>query len=145
MPNCEFFQMKIQALIDNELPEEEISSVINHIESCYKCREDYIEFLKLRKKMNIIKVPEPSKEWFEELPKRVFRRVSSIVGKILFFGSYGALIAYALFSFFSDTGESTFVKFLVGALVLGVFVLLGVTISDKVKENKTDKYRGVIK
>jgi len=145
MLNCEDIKLKIQALTDNELPEEEIAEVINHIENCYVCRNEYIELLKLQRKMKNIKVPEPPKEWFEDLPKKVFRRLSSVLGKILFFGSYGALIAYALYSFFSDSGESTFLKFIVGALFLGILVLLGVTIVDRFRESKTDKYKGVIK
>lgn len=143
--NCEDAKLKVQALIDNELPDEEISPVVDHIQSCYACRDDYIALLKLQRKMKGLKVPEPSKEWFEELKTKTGRKVSSALGQIFFIGSYVVLIAYALFSLFTDSGEGLFIKLVVGGIVVGVLALLGVTISDRVRESRTDKYKGVIK
>ena len=145
MSECDEMKLKVQALADNELEEGQISSVVHHIESCYKCRDEYIQFLTLQKKMQGISVPEPSREWFEDLNKKKFRKFSSILGKILFFGSYLLLIIYALYTFFIDQEGDIVLKVLVGAVCAGVAVLLGVTIADRVRESKTDKYKGVMK
>ena len=124
MSECDEIKLKVQALADNELDEGQIPEVVHHIE---------------------IGVPEPSREWFEELDKKKFRKFSSVLGKILFFGSYLLLIVYALYTFFIDQEGEMVLKVLVGAVCAGVAVLLGVTIADRVKENKTDKYKGVMK
>jgi len=145
MSECEEMKLKVQALADSELEEEQIPEVVHHIESCYKCRDEYIQFLTFQKKMEGIGVPEPSREWFEELKNRKFRKFSSLLGKILFFGSYLLLILYALYSFFIDGDGDLVLKILVGAVCTGVVILLGVTIADRVKESKTDKYKGVMK
>ena len=143
--DCEQIKLQVQALTDNELDEKEIPKVLHHLESCYRCRNDYIELLSLQKRMKGLSIPEPTKEWFEDLPKKIFRGFSSLFGKLLFFGSYILLIGYALFTFFSDKEGDLFVKILIGGIVLGFIVLLGVTIGDRVGESRTDKYKGVIK
>ncbi len=142
---CQDAKLKVQALVDNELPEEEIDRVVDHVQSCYRCRDDYISLLKLQRKMKGLQFPEPPKEWFEDLKKKPIRRATSIFGQILFFGSYILLFAYALFTLFTDSGEGLFIKLVIGGIVLGMLSLLGVTIADRVRESKTDKYKGVMK
>lgn len=143
--NCEEAKLKVQSLVDTELLEEEISEVINHIQSCYKCRDDYVQLLKLQRKMKGVGQPEPSTEWFEAIQSRVGRKISSVVGQIVFIGSYIMLFGYAIASLFVDKGEGLFIKVVFGGILLGVFVILGVTIVDRIKESKTDKYKGVMK
>ena len=142
---CEDAKLKVQALVDNELEEDEITPVIDHIQSCYRCRGDYVGLLKLQRKMKGVRHPEPSPEWFEGLQKRVGRKLTSLLGQILFIGSYILLFGYAIITLFSDSDQSIFIKLVIGAIVLGVLSLLGVTIYDRVRESKTDKYKGVVK
>ncbi len=142
---CQDAKLKVQALIDNELPADDISSVVDHIQSCYHCRDEYVGLLKLQRKMKGIGHPEPPKEWFEELRKKPGRRLSSFLGQLFFIGSYVVLIAFAFYTLFTDSGEGLFIKLVVAGIVIGMLFLLGVTIADRVKESRTDKYKGVIK
>jgi len=142
---CKDAKLKVQALIDNELPEEEIDLVVDHMQSCYRCREDYVSLLKLQRKMKGLQYPEPSKQWFEELAKKRGRKLTSAFGLALFIGSYIVLLGYALFSLFTDSGEGLFIKIVIGSIVLGALALLGVAISDRLRESKTDKYKEVMK
>ena len=142
---CSDAKLKLPALLDSELDDSEIPVVVNHMESCYKCRNDYIDLLRLKKRMDSIEIPEPENEWFEMLQQRIARRLSALVGKALFFGSYLLLLAYALYSFFSSSEEGILLKILGGGIFLGLLILLGVTVMDRVRESKTDKYKGVTK
>jgi hypothetical protein len=142
---CNDAKLKAHALVDGELPESEIDEVMDHAQSCYQCRQEYVELLKLQRKMRGLVTGEPSQEWFEKLNKKIGRRMSSSIGQILFIASYIALIGYAVYTMFSDGSVSSFIKIAVGGILLGVLVLLGVTISDRVRESKDDKYKGVIK
>jgi len=142
---CQDAKLKVQALVDSELPEAEIDLVIEHVQSCYRCRDEYISLLKLQRKMKGLQFPEPSKEWFEDLKKKTGRRITSLFGQFLFIGSYIVLLAYALYAIFTNSGEGLFIKLIIGGIVLGALSLLGVTIADRVRESKTDKYKEVIK
>ena len=142
---CQDAKLKVQALVDSELPEDEIDTVVDHVQSCYRCRDDYISLLKLQRKMKGLHYPEPPKEWFEGLKKKAGRKVTSAFGQALFIGSYIVLFAYALYTLFTDSGEGLFIKLVIGGIVLGMLSLLGVTIADRVRESKTDKYKEVMK
>lgn len=142
---CQETTLKVQSLVDNELPEEEINEVVNHIQSCYRCRDEYVGLLKLQRQMKGLKTPEPPQEWFEQLKNKTGRKISAGLGQIAFIGSYIVLLAYAVFSLFTDSGEGLFIKLVVGGIVVGVLFLLGVAVTDRYRESKTDKYKGVMK
>ncbi|HAK47235.1 MAG TPA: hypothetical protein DCO79_15115 [Spirochaeta sp.] len=143
--NCDESKHKCQLLIDDELSEEEISPLMEHIESCYKCRDEYIGLLKLKKKLSGIKGPAPDEEWFETLRRSKGRRFAGGAGFILMVASWLLLAGYALFTLFSESGEGLFVKIVVAAAVLSVIVLFITALTDRIKESKTDKYKGVMK
>ena len=143
--DCMEAQIKMQAVLDNELNEEEIPGVMDHIESCYNCRQEYIDFLRLQKRLAGSAPQEPPKEWFEALEKQKFRKGFRRLGYIFFFGSYILLLGYFLFQFFSDGSEPAAVRLLTGGVLAGTIMLLIVTLYDRLKERKDDKYKGVIK
>ena len=101
--NCEQAKLKLSALLDNEIGENDVASTLSHLESCYQCRSEYIELLSLQKKIKGVNIPEPKKEWYEKFHKNIFRKSSGIIGKIFFFASYLALFIYALFHLFTST------------------------------------------
>ena len=143
--NCTDAQLKAQAIIDNELDESEIEEVITHMETCYTCRSEYINLLKLQRKIGNVCFPEPPKEWFEDLSKNSVRRTGTIIGRISFFGSYLFLFVFFLYQYFSDQSKSLFVKYGIAVAVLGGLVLFGITLFDRFKESKTDRYSEVEK
>ena len=145
MITCEQAKLQIQALLDNEIEEQQVAPLISHLESCYACRNEYISFLKLQRKLAGIGIPEPPKEWFEKLPNKVLRRTGRIFGKILFFGSYALLLGYALYSLLSDRNTENIIKIGVAGIAVGLLVLLGITVADRVRESKDDRYKGVMK
>ena len=145
MITCEQAKLQIQALLDNEIEEQQIAPLISHLESCYACRNEYISFLKLQRKLTGIGMPKPPKEWFEKLPNKVLRRTSRIFGKVLFFGSYALLLGYALYSLLGDRNTENIVKIGVAGIAVGFLVLFGITVADRVRESKDDRYKGVMK
>ncbi|MBN2511108.1 MAG: zf-HC2 domain-containing protein [Spirochaetales bacterium] len=143
--NCTEAQLKAQAIIDNELEEQEIDDVIAHIESCYTCRNEYVNLLKLQRKMGRVSYPEPPEEWFEALSRSRFRNAGSFFGRIVFLGSYMLLFGYFLFQYFSDAKESLFQKITLGGVLTGLLLLFLVTLCDRIHELKNDKYGEVEK
>lgn len=142
---CEEAQLMVQALLDNELAEKEIEETLSHIESCHKCRKTYVELILLKKSLRGITFPDPGKEWFENLEKNKARKGFSFFGKFFFFGSYLLLIGYALFNFFKEEKADLFLVIAVAGVFLGIFILLGISIADRIKESKTDRYKEVMK
>ena len=143
--NCDDAKLKCQLLIDDELNEEEIAPLMEHLESCYNCRDEYIGLLKLRKKLSGIKGPAPDEEWFEAINRSRGRKFAGGAGFFLLIASWLLLAAYALFSLFTDSSEGIFIKIVVAAAVLSVIVLFITALTDRLKERKNDKYKEVMK
>ncbi|MFP4113108.1 MAG: hypothetical protein ACOC2Y_04700 [Spirochaetota bacterium] len=138
-------RMKIQALVDNELPESEIEPTIEAIQGSYEYRTEYAELLRLKKRLGSGPAPRPSEDWLEKAERRISRRVSSGLGTLLFIGSYVVLLAYAIYTLFRDPEVPLIVSVLTVTGVVGFVVLLGNAIADRVRESRTDKYRGIIR
>lgn len=142
---CEDIKEKISAFIDNEIDAKEVAPLLSHLESCYQCRQEYLELLALQKEMKHLDIPLPGKEWYEEFQQKMPRKITGIVGRLFFFASYMGLLIFSLVQFFNDPGEDLFLKILIGGITAGVVVLLGVTIADRIHESKNDRYKGVMK
>lgn len=141
----EELKLKIQALVDNELPPEEIEPVMKTIEGNYELRTEYVELKKLMHTMAGLQYPKPKEEWFQKLARRPVRRLFNGLGLWAFIASYLLLVGYALYTFFSDPGEALLPKLFAGGLILSILLLAGVTIRDRLVESKDDKYKGVMK
>ncbi|MCK4541942.1 MAG: hypothetical protein KAU17_06900 [Spirochaetales bacterium] len=143
--NSDELKLKIQALVDNELSESEIPEVLDAIESDYTLRKEYQEILQLQARMKGVDYPQPEPEWFEKGLVNPARKGISLLGKVLFLGSYVLLLGYAVYSALVDQGEHLLIRISIGGITLGILVLLGITIGDRLRERKTDKYKGIIR
>jgi len=143
--NSEELKLKIQALVDNELDEAEIPTIMDEIEGSYEMRNEYVELLRLRRRLSAIPFPEPPEEWFEKAARRRGRRLFGWTGNLLFVGSYVALLGYALLTLIRGSEASTWVKVGVAGIAAGFIVLLLRAIADRIRESRTDKYKEVMK
>ena len=145
--NCDEARLLVQALFDKELDGPEAEKVISHLESCYHCRKEYTDLLRLEAKMKGLSYPEPSVEWFEELSSRRWRRKSSFLGYFLFFASYLVLLFYALFTLITDPAQSIIMRVAVAGLSSGLLVLFFIVVQDRFRERKQEngRYKEVMK
>lgn len=143
--NPEELKLKIQALVDNELDEREIPEIMKEIEGSYDMRREYIELLRLRKRLSGPSGEEPPPEWFERTARHASRRLFSWTGNSLFVGSYLLLLGYSIFSLLHGSQTGLLVKLSVAGITIGFVVLLIRAIADRIRESRTDKYKGVMK
>ena len=143
--NSEEIQLKIQALADNELPEGEIGSVLDAVQGSYEYREEYAELLRLKKRLSGVVAKDPGVDWVLAAERSISRKLFRGIGTVFFIGSYLALLGVAVVTLFQDSAVPIIVSILVGVGILGLIVLLGTAIVDRVRESRTDKYRGVIR
>lgn len=142
-PNQDDVRLKIQALVDNELPESEIEPVLERIQGSYEHRREYAELLQLRRRLGTGPAPRVSEDWLDRAQRRISRRVSRGIGTVLFLGSYVLLVGYALYTLVRDPEVPVIVSVLTVSAVAGIVVLLGNAIADRVRERKTDRYREI--
>ncbi len=142
---CDEAKLKINALIDNEIDERDIDPLLEHLSTCQSCRNYYKEMLKVSREMNRIQIPDPTDEWYYSFRKKFLRKTGGILGRILFIGSYALLLLYAFYQIFISKEEKLAIKLILGGVLAGIIILLTVTIADRIRESKNDKYKGVIR
>ena len=137
--------LKIQALADNELPADEIPALLEAIEGSHEYRNEYARLLRLKRQLadqSLVTVPE---EWLEKAERRIGRRIGRTLGLFFFLGSYIGLVGYAIYTMVSAPDVPLAALVLVLAFVGGAAFLLANAIVDRIRESKTDKYRGVVR
>jgi pilus assembly protein TadC len=143
MINNDELILRIQALADNELPEDEIPEVLNQIEGSYEYRDLYINLLQVKSKTTP-QLPELSEPVYRKIRNKTTRALSTTIGIILFLGSYLLLFAYFLFSVIVQPQTVLLVRIVVGIGAFGGFLLLLISLIDRIKEKKTDKYKDIL-
>ncbi len=142
---CEEVRIKINGLIDNELAESEIDALLDHLSTCKSCRAYYKELLRMNREMLRAAPPDPADNWYIDFRKRFFRKTGGFLGRLFFIGSYLVLLIYSLFQLFKAPNEDLAIKLIIGGIFAGFLLLLVVSIADRIKESKNDRYRGVIR
>lgn len=142
--DCDEAKMKIQSLIDNELDEKEINNVLTHIESCYLCRTEYIELIRIQRILRGIKFPEPQKEWFETQHKHKPRKILLTASRVVIAFSSIIILSWFLDKIFIRN-ESTYFKLGLISLIVGLLIIFVIKVYDRIIELKHDKYGSIIK
>jgi hypothetical protein len=137
--------LKIQALVDNELPESEIAEVMQTIQGSYEYRDEYVKLLRLKRRLGGQSAVSPPDGWLEKAERRISRRIGRLLSLTLFIGSYIALIGYAVYSLFCTPDVPFAIVVIVVSFVAGGAFLLGNAIADRIRESRTDRYRGIVR
>lgn len=143
--NCNDATLKIQALIDKELPEQEITDVVQHIESCYKCRDEYVEMLKLERQLKGLSFPEPAYDWYAVQKKKFLRSVFSFIGRLLILFCFSLLFLYGVIELLRNNNVTPIIQISTAGITVGIGLLVFISISDRMAEKKNDKYKGIMK
>ncbi len=137
--------LKVQALVDNELPAQDIRPTLEMIQADPTLQREYVEMLRLKHRLGPGPSSRISDQWLERAERSVSRKLWRRAGLLFFLGSYGGLAGYALYSAFASPSTPIVVSLLIGTGVIGFVFLLSSAIADRVRESRNDKYRGVIR
>lgn len=88
--------MKVQALVDNELSEEEIPAVMAEIEGNYRLRDEYIQLLQLKRQLAGMPKLALRREWYEGFEKQKRKKIPMLIGAV-----FAAIYAVWSLIFFS--------------------------------------------
>ena len=144
---CEEIQKLMMAYLDGEISEEERNLVEKHLAECRKCKAEFDSFTQLKEVTDKVKLADLKEDIWSGYWKGVYRRIERGAG--WFFLSIGAIILAALGAFqffknlFQDPTVSIVVKIGVGALSLGVIVLVVSIIRERVFAYKHERYREI--
>ncbi len=145
---CKVLKLQIQALADGEIEtfdDENLSNIFNHLSNCRECRSQYTATMRLKDTIKVKGDNPPPKEWFEQLEKKRSNKIMRRMGYFLVIIPYILLIGFGLNELFFNSGDNIIVKVSITTIIFGFLILFGITITGRIKELKTDKYKEIMK
>jgi uncharacterized membrane protein len=113
------------------------------LEDCGECRNAYGQLRQLQRATEELSFASPPEDRMQELERRLSVSAPRRVGWLLVVVGAIAWLVYAAWLFVVDPEIATFEKLLVGALVIGAFLLLWSVARQRWLELPRDRYRGV--
>lgn len=128
--------------LDGTLPQKDAQRVRLHVEDCEHCRVLISELRTLRETAMSTRFKLPPEDVWPELPKTRGSRLSRSMGWVLTISWLIIVSVIALWRFLSETGDPLEVFIVLG--LPGGFVLLFLSVLlDRIRDLRTDRYRGV--
>jgi hypothetical protein len=144
---CDELALKIMALVDDELPEDEKKQICAHIKTCTTCAREYASLTKLKGvtgEMKMKKLPEFYwDEYWQHIYNRIERGISWLLISIGTIIILGYVLWQALGELIADEQINPLVKGGIFILLIGVLILLVSVIREKIMVRKVDRYREV--
>lgn len=142
--NCtrSFDEELISGYIDGALPQVDAQRVRLHVEDCSACRSLHDELRTLRETARSTRFKSPGDDDWPELPKTRPGRLSLSLGWVVLIAWLLVTSGLALWRFLTAAADPLEIFLVLG--LPGGFVLLAISVVlDRLKELKTDRYRGV--
>lgn len=129
----------LMRLLDGELPPEEVARVEDALERSTELQREFRIFQALRDDVSGLSYDPPA---HNSVWDGVQRRLTRPLGWILFVS--GAIL-WSVYGgwVFATSAANPIEKLAVGAFTIGFFILLGATVSDRLREWRTDPYRDI--
>ena len=142
--NCtrSFDEELISGYLDGALPQVQAQRVRLHVEGCAACRGLYEELRTLRETAISTRFDAPADDEWPELPQTRPGRISRSLGWILLIAWLMVVSGFSLWRLLTQTGDPLEIFLMLG-LPGSVLLLFVSVLTDRLRDLKTDRYRGV--
>lgn len=142
---CDEIEKLLILYIDEEISKDERKAVETHISSCSHCNTMMNQYLKLKRTSSEISFTKPSDETMDGYWAQVSSRLSRGGGWIFLIIGSIILALYAIYRFTIDPSIHSFIKVTIAAIVIGIVLLFISVLIERIRDLKTDRYRGIEK
>lgn len=137
-----FDEELLSGYLDGSLPQSQAQKVRLHLASCEACKAIYQEIELMRESAMATHFVTPSEDEWPELPRTPLSWAGRSLGWILTVSWLAVVAVLAVWRVISQSG-SAFETFLWLGLPGGAFLLFSSVLFDRLRELKTDRYRGI--
>lgn len=143
MTDCEDYRPLLAGLMDNELEPAEMREINQHLTRCAACRADYEMLREETGKLESLSYVEVEDKAVADLWKLPHSRIAQNLAMVLAIGGYLVFLFFGMFEFFTADDEDFLPKMALGAILIGVTVLLGIAIGERVVSYRKDPYKEI--
>ena len=140
---CGDIEVYLSGYLDEELSDDEKRQVESHLETCASCQEVLNQLRKIREETEAMNYVEPSHQEWRRIEKSIFGTISRGLGWIVLMVWAVVTSVYACLEYFSSPAEPLSQKILVFAFFLGFGLLFLSVLSERIRDSRTDRYKGV--
>ena len=142
---CKEIEVYLSGYLDGELTQQDRQPVENHLRSCEQCENLLKELREAKEAAQGLEMePLGDKDW-KMMEARIFERIGQGLGWSILLVWLTVTTGYSLYQFGTSPDEPFFEKILVFSLFLGFGLLFLSVLSQRLRENRTDRYKGVLK
>ncbi len=147
--NCAKATELISALVDAELSPDQEKELKAHLETCPRCRQEYVELERLEEMMSKIALPELSEDVWEEHWESLYNRLERGIGYLLAGLGAAVVLSYGLYSLLKDwlSDPSVPIAFRAGVSLLcaGLLILVISTAREKILTCRHERYKEIVR
>lgn len=134
---------RLSGFVDGELTQQERQRVELHCDQCETCKNELEQLQAVRRIVGKARLSELDQDVWRELMGDITVRTSRAIGWLLLVGGILAAVGFGIYDFVFNSSASSFEKFIVGAIYLGLAGLFLSVLRQRLIERKTDKYKDV--
>ena len=138
-------QMRLMAYIDDEMPAHERAEFEQQLSKDTKLAAEVAEFRCLEDITRSLQVAEPSDHEMRRFWESFYNRGEWQLGWVLFIGGMVVLAGYGVFEMLAHSQIPTLVKAAGLTVLIGGAILFSNVLRMKMRTNRLDRYRGVMR
>ncbi len=142
---CTDIEVLLSGYIDSELTQQQQQRVCIHVEQCAQCSTLLQELKGNQERTRQLTYQQPSDGEWQRMERHLFQKISRGLGWLILLVWSAVTAVYAAFQLATSPTEPLFEKILVFSLFLGVALLFLSVLSERVRDSRTDPYKGVRK
>lgn len=140
---CDEIEVYLSGYVDGELPQQQRQGVKAHLEACADCRRLVDELSRIKQETRELAYQRPSQKEWKRMERRIFQNVSRGIGWLILIVWAIFTSGYALFHLATAPDEPLIEKIIVFGLFLGLGLLFLSVLSERLREARSDRYRGI--
>jgi len=129
----------LMRLLDDELPPDRRAAVTEHLADCTECKREFVVFKAMKGEITTMLNVEPG---LPSVWNRVNRRIMLPAAWVLLLAGTVALTIWGAWAWVTSP-DTFWGKLIVGAVVVGLGLLLLSAIGDRLRDLRTDPYREI--
>ena len=144
---CKEMSLNIMALLDEELDDDKIGEVKNHLETCEQCSEDYASIKRVKEVTDAMKFKKLPEYYWDDYWKHIYNRIERGLSWLLLSLGTIIILCFAGWTFIENlTANQDVHPLLKGGIfifLVGIIILLISILHEKMMVRRVDKYREV--
>lgn len=141
---CDQIEVYLSGYLDDELTQQDRQRVSLHLSTCRHCKEVLQDLEGARQAAQQLQIEQPTRREWKEMEMQLFERTTRGLGWLIVIVWSVVTACYGIYQF-AVSPEGLFGKILVFSLFLGLGLVFFSILLQRIRESRTDRYKGVFK